>query len=127
MPIPTPTPTPTLAHTEPLAVVIAQLVGYNNRDIDAFAATFADDAVGIDLDTNNPRFTGIAELRERYGKQFREQPNQRSNVVTRSIVGNFVFDLEHITGMSDRPPFHLMAIYRVNQGKIDRVWFSPRV
>lgn len=125
--MPTPHPTPTPATPDPLTVVIAQLLGYNNRDIDAFAATFSDDAIGFDLDPNTPRFTGMAELRERYGKQFRDQPNQRSNVVTRSIVGNFVFDLEYITGMSDRPPFHLMAIYRVNQGKIDRVWFSPRV
>lgn len=113
-------------------VVQAQLDAYNARDIDAFAATFALACVGVDLDSGNTRFSGIDALRERYGKQFREQPKQRSAVVNRSVVGDYVFDLEHITGSTTPtgepvPPFFLMAIYRVRGGLIDACWFTPRV
>jgi hypothetical protein len=115
----------------PTTVVQAQLDAYNARDIDAFAATFAETCVGIDLDTGATRFDGHAGLRERYGKQFRDQPRQRSTVVSRNVVGEYVFDLEYITGGTTPsgeavPPFHMMAIYRVRGGVIDACWFTPR-
>jgi hypothetical protein len=132
----------TLMHT-PLSVVIAQLEGYNARDIDAFAGTFTDDIIVYDLETPagsatdvpSERFRGIAALRARYGAQFTTHPNQRSTVVSRQVLGDYVFDLEYITGNSPTPevreprPYHLMAIYRVcpNRGKINRCWFTPRV
>lgn len=120
-----------MGHT-PLEVVQAQLDAYNARDIDAFAETFADGVEGMDLDTGAARFKGQSALKERYGAQFRDHPSQRSAVVNRSVLGEYVFDLEHITGMSRGAdgsvpaPFFLMAIYRVRGGKIDRCWFSPR-
>lgn len=127
--------------TSPLTVVQRQLDTYNARDIDGFAATFATDCMGFDLDSAsgfdpmNPshahagsiRFAGNQGLRERYGPQFVTYPKQHSTVVSRTIVGEFVFDLEYITGMPDRADFHMMAIYRVRNGFIDRAWFTPRV
>lgn len=111
----------------PLTVVQAQLDAYNARDIDGFAATFAAAVEVYDMETNALRFAGIAALRERYGAQFVANPAQRSTVVSRQVVGDYVFDLEFITGTVGKPDAHLMAIYRVRDGLIDRAWFTPRV
>lgn len=120
----------------PLEVVQAQLDAYNARDIDAFARTFSSDVIVFDLDGQSAtsagvRFEGAAALRERYGAQFTAHPKQRSTVVNRSVVGAYVFDLEHITGVEGREPYLLMAVYRVARGseglRIDRAWFTPRV
>lgn len=122
---------------DPVIIVQAQLDAYNARDIDAFVATFTDDIVAYDLQSNTQRFAGTAGLRKWYGAQFVRCPAQRSLVVSRNVVGLYVFDLELITGTVDdagRPidPYTLMAIYRVRAdggpgaGLIEAVWFTPR-
>jgi putative hydrolase of HD superfamily len=125
----------------PLEVVQRQLDTYNARDVQGFAATFAHDCMGFDLDGASPfdaqqpeacsagtiRFAGKAGLIARYGPQFVKYPKQFSTVVSRSVVGEYVFDLEFISGMPDRSDFHMMAVYRVRNGLIDRAWFTPRV
>lgn len=111
----------------PLDVVERQLRTYNARDIEGFAACFAQGVQVHDLETGTLRCEGLAALRERYGAQFREHPRQRSTVLTRHVVGDYVTDLEFITGTVGRPDAHLLAIYRVRDGLIDRAWFTPRV
>ncbi len=118
----------------PLQVVIAQLDAYNARDIDAFCATFTLDVAAYELDTGVERLRGHEGLRARYGPQFAASPRQRSRVVSRQELGEMVFDLEFITGYEPAglgqaapAPFHMMAVYRVRGGLIDRCWFSPRV
>ncbi len=123
------------------SVVEQQLIAYNARDLHGFADTFSDDSMGFDLDgaqgfdpshpdachASTIRWAGKAGLLARYGPQFVQSPTQRSTVVTRSVVGEYVFDLEFITGSTGRADFHMMAIYRVRGGRIDRAWFTPRV
>jgi hypothetical protein len=110
--------------------VQAQLDAYNARDIEAFAACYADDVRVYDLDANTERFRGLDELRARYGPQFINLPQQRAKVVSRQRVGLFTVDVEFVTGSGERPDAHVIAIYRVDGtgagAKIDRVWFSPR-
>ncbi|QYU66403.1 nuclear transport factor 2 family protein [Leptolyngbya sp. 15MV] len=141
-------------HADPIRVVQAQLDAYNARDIDGFVRTFAADAVCYDLEAlasivPDPatgalpippaaavRCAGHAGIRARYGEQFRRAPAQRSDVVSRSLIAPrsgpaYVLDLEFITGSvgpdgSASPAFHLVAIYRVARGLIDRAWFTPR-
>jgi hypothetical protein len=122
-------------------VVERQLRTYNARDLAGFAATFAEDCMGFDLDASQGfdpqraeacvgagvRFAGKAGLLARYGPQFVQAPTQRSSVVSRCVVGEYVFDLECITGTPNVADFHMMAIYRVRRGVIDRAWFTPRV
>jgi hypothetical protein len=114
--------------------VIDQLDAYNARDIDAFCATFDAGVEVYELEELTLRFRGIQAVRERYGRQFAQHPQQRSLVVTRQALGELVFDTELITGNAPTSagepapnPYHLMAIYRVRGGLIDRVWFSKRV
>jgi 4-oxalocrotonate tautomerase len=132
-----------VAATTATGVVDAQLRAYNARDIDAFMATFAAECVVFDLDTNSERHRGIEAVRARYAEQFRTSPDQKSLVVSRTVVGEYVSDLELITGTrgpdgTPLAPYTLLAVYRVRAGegeqggggvgaaRIDRVWFSPR-
>ncbi len=112
--------------TTPLEVVEHQLQTYNARDIDGFAACFSDDIVIMNMDTNTVRTSGLAALRDFYAAQFLRWPLQRSRVTNRQFLGEFVTDLEYITGVPDRDPYFLLAVFRVRSGRIDRVWFSPR-
>lgn len=145
---------PAADHADPLGVVRAQLDAYNARDIEGFVRTFAPDAVCYDLEAlasivPDPstgalpvppaaavRCAGHEGIRSRYGEQFRRAPGQRSDVVSRTLIAPrggpaYVLDLEFITGSvapdgSASPAFHLVAIYRVTRGLIDRAWFTPR-
>lgn len=103
-----------------------QLDAYNARDAAAFCACYADDVVVTDLDTGVVRMQGIEAFREAYSAQFARWPDQRAKVVQRQVAGAYVFDTEFVTGVPGREPGHVVAIYRVMAGKIDRVWFTPR-
>jgi hypothetical protein len=107
-------------------VVQSQLDAYNARDAAAFCACYADDVIVTDLDTGVVRLQGIDAFREAYAAQFARWPDQRARVVQRQVAGAFVFDTEYVTGVPDREAAHVVAIYRVKAGKIDRVWFTPR-
>lgn len=111
----------------PVHIVQAQLDAYNARDIDGFCATFDSAAEVFELETGAVRMAGLDAIRQRYGQQFIDNPHQRSLVVSRQHVGQYVFDLELITGTAGRPDAHVMAIYRVRGRVIDRAWFTPRV
>jgi hypothetical protein len=108
-------------------VVQAQLDAYNARDIEAFVACYADDVEVRDLDTGDLRMQGIAAFREAYAAQFMRWPGQRASIAAREVVGDYVMDIEHVRGVPERDDARLMALFRVREGRIDRVWFSPRV
>lgn len=109
---------------DPVKVVQAQLDAYNNQDVDAFAAVFAEDAkLYMNLGDTEPTMTGRDEIRRRYGAMFEANPENKSTLIGRMTQGNFVFDHEWITGRET--PITIMAIYEVEDGKIIRCWF-PR-
>lgn len=110
----------------PITLVQHQLDTYNARDLNGFAECFSNDVIVFDLETMTPRFTGIAALRERYGETFAKWPNQRSAVMNRQALGECVTDLEYITGVPGREPYAMLAIYRVRDGKIDRMMFTKQ-
>jgi len=108
---------------DPVAVVQQQLDAYNIQDIDAFAAVFAEDAeVFMNQGDTKASMVGREEIRARYGKMFKENPENKSTLVGRMVQGNFVFDHEWITGRND--PFKIIAIYEVQNGLIQRCWFA---
>jgi hypothetical protein len=99
-----------------------QLEAYNRRDIDAFAACYADDVEVRDLATGEVKMSGIAALRERYGAMFAATPDLRAAVDRRIVCGEFAFD--HETGQKGGVPFEVLAIYHAKAGKIAKVWFA---
>ena len=111
------------AEPTPEAIVQKQLEAYNAHDLDAFAATYADDVELINL-PNDTFVRGISELRERYGKAFADA-TLHAKVVNRIVVGNTVVDHEHVRRRFPEGPGTLeaIAIYSVENGKIAKVWF----
>ena len=110
---------------EPAAVVVQRQVdAYNAHDLDAFARTYAEDVTivrGKDV-----YLSGIASLRERYGKTFAKFPNLRVRIVERRLEGDrIVLDHEVATGGPPEKgdPWDLgWVTYEVDGGRIRRVY-----
>lgn len=109
---------------QPVDVVQHQLDAYNRRDLEAFLAVFADEAVVQDLGAATPSLTGRAQLRQRYQELFERSPALYSRLVARTAFGHVVVDLEHISGrMGATAPVEILAIYEVRDSLIVRVHF----
>jgi len=109
--------------TDPVAVVQRQLDNYNAQNLDGFANTFAVDAeVFINLGDSVAGIVGRDQIRERYGRMFRDNPGNKSTLIGRMVQGNCVFDHEWITGREN--DLKIMAIYEVEEGLIKRCWFA---
>ena len=108
----------------PADVVQRQLEAYNRRDLDAFLATFHDQARIYGLGAESPSFAGKEAIAQRYAELFDRSPELHSVVVNRTAFGRAVIDLERITGRNGSPePLDLLAIYEVLDGLIVRVHF----
>ncbi len=115
--------------TTPAAVVQRQLDAYNARDIDAFMATWADDAQYFSHPTTLLA-QGAAAIRERHIIRFQE-PNLHGELLKRVVLGNTIVDHERVTrsfpeGVGNA---EVIAIYEVAEEKITRAWFivGPKV
>ncbi|QAY73989.1 DUF4440 domain-containing protein [Agromyces protaetiae] len=103
--------------------VTAQLQAYNARDIDAFAACFADDCIVEDAE-GTLLMRGRAAMHESYGRMFAASPDLHCRIVSRIVVGDHVLDEERVTGRDGRDgESHVVAIYRVAGDLIDHVRF----
>ncbi len=113
---------PTLAAGSAEAVVQRQLDAYNARDLEAFAACYAQDVEVYDF-PNAPRYSGMAALRDFYAVRF-AVPTLKAIARTRSVIGNRVVDHEvcWING-TEAAPVELVVIYSVEAGLIRRVDF----
>ena len=111
------------AELTPEAVVQAQLEAYNARDIDAFIATYADDVKLFEF-PDKLLSEGTADLRERYGKLFKDE-RLHATIVSRISMGITVIDHERVRLTLPQGPgtIEAIAIYEVRGGKITTVWF----
>lgn len=111
------------AARSPAMLAEAQLVAYNARDLDAFAACFADDVEIYD-------FPGVLSLkgreafRARFIERFRSE-GLEAIAVHRAVIGNRVIDHERVwlEGEAKSAPIDLVVIYTVRDGFIARVDF----
>ena len=70
----------------PIEVVQKQLDTYNNQDIEGFSATFHEGAkIFLNIGDTEPSMQGRAQIKERYGKMFTENPNNRSTLIGRMV------------------------------------------
>lgn len=102
----------------PAAVVQAQLEAYNAKDIDALMQTYAPDARQYALH-GELMARGHEQMRPRYLERFAE-PDLHARLVSRSVMGNFVTDLEVITrnfpeGLGT---LEMLCVYEVVGGRI---------
>lgn len=101
-------------------VVKQQLVGYNTRDIDAFAATYSED-IKIFNFPQQPLTEGQENLRKGYQGFFENTPDLNCEIKNRMVIGNKVIDEEYLT--MNGSDFSAVAIYEVENGKIITVTF----
>ncbi len=107
----------------PETVVQRQLDAYNARDVDAFMATYADDAQQFEYPATL-LVNGAAQLRERIAARFRE-PNLRARLIRRIVMGASVIDHEEVTRTFPEGAgrIELIANYEVREGKIANARF----
>ena len=99
-----------------------QLAAYNERDIDAFIACF-DERVLVEDAGGRLIARGAGELRQMYGPLFRDRPELRAELVLRERLGDYVVDVEVVTGLGPEPQ-RGVAIYRLDdEGRIAHVRF----
>ena len=102
-------------------IVQQQVNAYNARDLEAFLSFYSSD---IALYTHPDSLMGRGKewMRTAYERLFERSPQLHADIVNRIALGNTVIDHERVTGMAEKP-VSTVAIYRVTDGRIDRVWF----
>jgi uncharacterized protein (TIGR02246 family) len=80
------------------------LDAYNQQNADAFAATYAEDAVVTRGPDKATFLQGRQAIRDWYGQMFAKYPNCRARVVERTVEGDAVLDHEVITGRGPEKP-----------------------
>lgn len=98
-------------------VVDRIVAAFNRRDLDAFAAGYADDVV-IEDARGNAIVRGAAELRARYAAMFERSPQLACEVVARIAVGDYVVDEERIEGRAPEPE-RLVVVYHLAGRRVD--------
>ena len=108
----------------PLAVVQAQLDAYNAKDLDALMATYAPDAQQFAIH-GALLAQGQDQIRPRYQERFAE-PDLHARLITRSVIGNFVTDVEIVTRNfpEGRGTVEMLCVYEVIDGRIVRASFA---
>lgn len=106
---------------DPEAVVAAQLEAFNARDIEAFVRCYAPDAQILRFPSGDLIAEGHAEIRQRWGHLFGEDPDLQARVAARMVSEGFMIDDERafIRGRPDDG----IVIYEVRDGLIRRCWF----
>lgn len=105
---------------DPEAIVQKQLDAYNNRDIDGFMATYAED-VKLYSFPDKLNSEGQETMRKGYDGYFKNTPDLHCEIKKRVVIGNKVIDHEYIT--SNGRNFSAIAIYEVKNGLISKVTF----
>ena len=106
-------------HTSPETVVQRQLDAYNAKDLDAWSATFAQDAVQYEF-PGKLLAQGMEQIRARTGPRFTSEPDLQAKLIRRSVMGNVVIDHEDVTRNlpEGRGRVEIVCIYLVEEGLI---------
>jgi hypothetical protein len=93
------------------------LAALSAHDLEAFVACYAEDAT-IEDGYDRIAAQGHDELRARFGPQFEEYPELRVEMISRTIVGEFVVQEEEVIGRGDH--HRHVAVYLIEDGLIKR-------
>lgn len=102
--------------------VQAQFEAYNAHDIEAFMSCFSEDFKGYRMPSESPSTTGKESLREFYVNKRFNNPKLRAELISRTVMGNKVFDHELIHGLSDEP-LESVAVFEIKDNLISTAWF----
>lgn len=104
------------------SIVKAQFEAYNAHYIDGFISCFSDEFKGYRMPTETPSTIGKASLREFYVNNRFNNPQLRAKLISRTVLGNKVFDHELIYGLSPNP-LESVAVFEVKNERITTAWF----
>ncbi len=107
--------------TLPARVATKQIDAFNQRDLDAFMALYAEDAVVAEFPSGKVLWTGKAEIRERYATMFRANTTPPVRVPSRVVDGGFVVDYEEWDAKAGERN-HATWMYEIRGGLIRRGW-----
>jgi hypothetical protein len=108
----------------PAQVIQAQVEAYNRKDLDAFLATYAEDAEQYILH-GELLAKGRDAMRSRYAERFAE-PDLHAQILSRSSIGHVVVDTELVTrnfpgeGLGT---IEMICIYEVEDGQVRKASF----
>jgi hypothetical protein len=108
----------------PATLIQQQLDAYNAKDVDAWLACYATDAQQYTLH-GELLASGHGEMRSRITSRFAE-PDLHANLLNRTVMANFVVDLELITRNfpEGKGSIEMLCIYEVINGLIQKASFS---
>ncbi len=102
--------------------VARQFEAYNRRDLEAFIACFAEDFRSYRMPSEAPSLQGKPALAAFYAGHRFNNPALRAELVSRTVLGNKVFDHERIYGLGDEA-VESVAVFEVNDDLIRTAWF----
>jgi hypothetical protein len=106
-------------------LVDRQVAAYQDRDIDAFLASYAPGARICQFD-GSVLAGGTDGLRSFYQPLFRDSPGLKAQILHRIAAGDYVIDEEQTTGVNVPgypATLHAVVIYQVKDGLIRDVIF----
>lgn len=104
------------------AVIEKQFAAYNQHDLATFVSCFSESFTAYRMPATEPAMTGKQKLSEFYAANRFNNPKLKAELISRTVLGNKVFDLEKIYGLGDLP-VESMAVFEVNNDLIDTAWF----
>ncbi len=110
----------TLVHESSLQLVQRQLNAYNERNLDAFLETYAEDAELYSF-PDSLTSKGKDAMRKRYAPVFEKYPDLHCEIKGRIVQGNVIIDKEYITA-TGRKPLEGTIIYQIVNGKIQKAY-----
>ncbi len=111
----------------PENIVIKQVVAYNSRNIEDFAACHHPEVELYSLGESEPFVKGREQLYKRYNEIFDQSPELHTEIVQRMVMGNTVIDKEIITGRAGVNTQQFIAIYEIKEGLIATAHFVREV
>ncbi|MGL4610094.1 MAG: nuclear transport factor 2 family protein [Trueperaceae bacterium] len=103
--------------------IIDRLVdAYNSSNARGFADLFAPDVVVYEH-PNKPTQQSREEIFERYTEVFKKFPLNKTEVVHRIVIGDWVIDHEKVRRSPEHEPFDVVAVYELQDGEIKRLDF----
>ncbi len=106
----------------PVELADLQLKGYNERNIDLFLQAYSD-SVKVFTFPDKLLYQGKEMMRQNYAGMFANLPDLHCTIKSRMVIGNTVIDEENVLLRKDQPLLHAIAIYKIEQGKIQEVYF----
>ncbi|KPF77427.1 nuclear transport factor 2 family protein [Blastomonas sp. AAP25] len=105
-----------------MAVAEAMIAHYNAQDADAYVALMTDDACEAGYRGDVLR-AGKEGVRSGLKAMFAEYPENRAEVLSGHMLGEYVVLHERVSRSSQSEPFEVMSIYSFNGDKVSRVEF----